>query len=90
MVCWIEGGAGFFLFSVLPGGVRPGHASPHDERHAQNKRRRIEAAAEFGAHIGGVHRRVGEVLNRRRSFLGTRPAFGWSKVNMSGVVPQTP
>ena len=30
MVCWIEGGAGFFLFSVLPGGVveLPGRSRP--------------------------------------------------------------
>ena len=30
MVCWIEGGAGFFLFSVLPGGAveLPGRSRP--------------------------------------------------------------
>src|SRR5271155_4316776 len=30
MVCWIEGGAGFFLFSVLPGGAAelPGRSRP--------------------------------------------------------------
>ena len=30
MVCWIEGGAGFFIFSVLPGGAvePPGRSRP--------------------------------------------------------------
>ena len=30
MVCWIEGGAGFFIFSVLPGGAveLPGRSRP--------------------------------------------------------------
>ena len=38
--------------------VRPGDATAQDERDAADKGRCIEAAADLGANVGGVHRRI--------------------------------
>src|SRR5262249_55618327 len=40
--------------------MQPGQAATQNERRARDKRWRVEAGADLGTDIGGVHRRVGK------------------------------
>ena len=80
---WIEGSSAFFCSVFALAACAQAHATrTMSGMPAKQASARIEAAAEFGAHIGGVHRRVGRVLNRRaggRFTSAPGQLSGWSK-----------